>query len=168
MQHLVVSSTAVLIFTAGVVSTVVVLAVVVAALGVGIEGQLARQQVRYLAVCVAGDTGVELNARFGQGSAGAAADAAADQGVHLMLLKEPSQGAVAAADGADHLGGNHLAVLDIIEFKLFAVAEVLEHLAIFVSYRDFHHATPQTYCTPIFGKSKGQTNSTPRESGFVV
>ena len=61
-----------------------------------------------------------------RGSAGAATDAAADQGVHLMLRKEPSQGAVAAADGADHLGGNHLAVLDIIEFKLFAVAEVLE------------------------------------------
>ena len=106
-----ISSTAVLIFTTGVVSTVVVLAVVVAALGVGIEGQLARQQVRYLAVCVARDTRVELNARLGQGSAGAATDAAADQGVHLMLLKEPSQGAVAAADGADHLGGNHLAVL---------------------------------------------------------
>ena len=73
----VISSTAVLIFTTGVVSTVVVLAVVVAALGVGIEGQLARQQVRYLAVCVARDTRVELNARLGQGSAGAATAAAA-------------------------------------------------------------------------------------------
>ena len=62
-----------------------------------------------------------------------------------MLLKEPSQGAVAAADGADHLGGNHLAVLDIIEFKLFAVAEVLEHLTIFIRDRDLHNKSSFLY-----------------------
>ena len=114
------------------------LLVVVAALGVGVKGQLARQQVGHLAVRITGDAGVELNARLGQSGAGAAADAAADQGVHPVALEKTGQSAVAAADGTDHLGGDYLSVLDLIELKLFTVAEVLEHLAVFIGYCKFH------------------------------
>ena len=127
-----------LVLAAGVAAAVVTILVVVAALGVGVEGQLACQQIGHLAVRVAGDAGVELDARLGQGGAGAAADAAADQGIHPVAPEKTGQSAVAAADGADHLGGDYLSVLDLIELKLFTVAEVLEHLAVFIGYSKFH------------------------------
>ena len=134
-----VSGTAVLVLAAGVAAAVVALfPVVVAALGVGIKGQLARQQIGHLAVRIAGDAGIELDAGFRQSGAGAAADAAADQGIHAVALEEARQGAVAAANGADHLGGDHLAVLHFIELELFTVAEVLKHLAVFIGYCEFH------------------------------
>lgn len=128
------------------------LLVVVAALGVGVKGQLALQQIGHFAVRIAGDAGVELDTRLGQRGAGTAADTAADQSVHTVPLEEARQSAVAAAHGADHLGGDHLAVLDLIELKLFTVAEVLEHLAVFVGYCEFHHQH-LTGIVPHFSKN---------------
>ena len=76
--------TALVMVSAGMPLTVVV----VAAYGVGIVGQAASQQGLHLGVRTAGRTGVELNPRLSQGAAGAAADAAADQGVHSTTRAE--------------------------------------------------------------------------------
>ena len=75
-----------------------------------------------------------------------------------MALEEARQGAVAAAHGADHLGGGHRAVRRVVQLELLTVAEVLKHLAVFIGYRDFHgtHLArySTSYCTPILRKSK--------------
>ena len=150
-----VAGTAVLVLAAGVAAAVVVLPVVVAALGVGVKGQLTRQQVGYLFVRITGGAGIELDAGVCQSGAGAAANAAADENIYALLAQKSSQSAVAAAYCADYLGGEHLAVLNLIELKLFAVAEVLEHLAIFIGYRDFHHITPLSILYRDFRKKQG-------------
>ena len=99
------------IAAAGAVAAVVVMVmaavmalavVVVGADGVGVVAQPAGQQGLHLGVGAAGGAGVELDAGLGQGVPGPAADAAADQGVHLMRLQEARQGPVAAAVGVHH------------------------------------------------------------------
>ena len=72
----------------------------------------------------------------------AAANAAAQEGVHALGLQKASQGPVAGAVGVHHLRGEHLAVLHLVELKLGRVAKVLEHLAVFVRYCDFHDKVP--------------------------
>ena len=76
----------------------------VAAHGVRIILQPAGQQVGRRLVSVSGDAGIELNASLGQSGPGPTTNASTDQGVHPKILKESSQGSVAAASGADHLG----------------------------------------------------------------
>ena len=69
---------------------------------------------------------------------GAAANAAADEGIHALGLQKARQGPVAGAVGIHHLRGGHPALLGLINFELGRVAEVLEHLAVFIGYCDFH------------------------------
>ena len=45
---------------------------------------------------------------------------------------------MAGAVGIHHLRGKHPALLSLINFELGRVAEVLEHLAVFIGYCDFH------------------------------
>ena len=116
----------------------VALLVVVGALGVRVKGQGARQQGGHALVRAAGDAGVELDSRLCQGGAGSGPDAAADQGVHPVALEKARQGTVAAAGGADHLGGGHAPVRHIVQLELLTVAEVLKHLAILIGDCDFH------------------------------
>ena len=70
------------------------------------------------------------------------ANAAADQGIHPLGLQKARQGTVAGTVGIHHLGRGHLAVLHLINFKLGCVAEVLEHLAVFVSNCENQKDTP--------------------------
>ena len=53
-------------------------------------------------------------------------------------LQKARQGPVAGAVGIHHLRGGHPALLGLINFELGRVAEVLEHLAVFIGYCDFH------------------------------
>ena len=123
---------------AAVVAAGVLLAVMMVAGGALRADQSARQQLRHPLVRVAGAAGVQPDARFRQRHLGAAADAAADQGIHLVCLQEARQGPVAAAVGVHHLGGDDRAVLHVIELELCRVTEVLEHLAVFIGDCDFH------------------------------
>ena len=102
------------------------------------ENQPARQQILHGLVGAAGDPAVQLDARLGQGCFGAAANAAADEGVHALGLQKARQGPVAGAVGIHYLRGKHPALLSLINFELGRVAEVLEHLAVFIGHCDFH------------------------------
>ena len=130
-------SAAVVMAAAGVTALVMVSAgmpltvVVVAAYGVGIVGQAASQQGLHLGVRTAGRTGVELNPRLSQGAAGAAADAAADQGVHSKSPQETRQGAMAGAACLHHPGGDHLALRRLVDFELLRMAKVLKNLSVY-------------------------------------
>ena len=121
---------AVVAVAAAVVVALVV--VMVAAADVGALGQDAGDQLHDGHVSAAVDAGVQVDAGRCQGVDGAAADAAADQGVHLKGAQEGGQGAVAAAVGVHHHGPGDLAVLHIVELELLGVAEVLENAAVFV------------------------------------
>ena len=144
---------------------------VVGALGVRVVGERPLQQGRHALVRPAGYAGVELDAGLRQGGAGPGADAAADQGVHPVALEEARQGAVAAAHGADHLGGGHRAVRRVVQLELLTVAEVLKHLAVFIGYRDFHGTHLACYSTSIvrrFRKKASRPSACKRENPCVI
>ena len=63
----------------------------VAAKHVRQENQPARQQILHGLVGAAGDPAVQLDARLGQSCFGAAANAAADEGVHTLGLQKARQ-----------------------------------------------------------------------------
>src|SRR5699024_1474536 len=105
---------------------------VMGAHGVGVVLQAARQQGLHRLVGAALCAGIQLDAGLCQRGARAAADTAADQGVHPALGQQTGQCAVAALAGADDLAGDHLAVFHIVYLKLFGMAEVLEHQAVFI------------------------------------
>ena len=85
-----------------------------------------------------GDTAVELDARLGQRSLRAHANAAADQRVHLCGFQKSGQCTVAAAVGGYDLLRDDFPVLHVIELELLRVAEMLEDLSVFVSYCNSH------------------------------
>ena len=103
-------------------------AVVVGAAGVGIVVELTGQQGVDSIIGIAVDAAVELDAGLVQRSTGAAADAAADQGVHLMDGQIAGQSAVAGTGNAEDLGVDDGPVLDLVELELGGVAEVGEDL----------------------------------------
>lgn len=116
-----------------------VLVIVMVAMDGGVEAQRPGQQGAYRLVRTAADAAVEFDARLGQGRLGAAADAATDQNIRPQRAEDAGQGAVAAAIGVHHLGGEDLPVLHIVDLKLLRVAKVLKDLSVFVSDRNSHH-----------------------------
>ena len=107
--------------------------VVVVAMDIGVEGQLSLRQCLSRGIRAAGHAAVEPDARLCQSHLGTAADAAADQGIHIQGVQNPGQRAVAAAVGVHHFRRHHLAVLDVIDLELLGVAKVLENFAVFIS-----------------------------------
>lgn len=67
---------------------------VMLAADVGVVYQFSLQQGLYRFIRAAGYAAVQLDARFFQGFARAAPDAAADQRIHLQAAQESGQGAV--------------------------------------------------------------------------
>ena len=113
-------------------------AVVVGAAGVGIVAQLTGQQGVDSIIGIAVDAAVELDAGLVQRSTGAAADAAADQGVNLVDGQVTGQCAVAGTGNTEDLGIDDGAVLDLVELELGGVAEVGEDLFVLISNSDKH------------------------------
>ena len=114
------------------------LAVVMVAGGLGSAGQCACQQLCNPRVCLSLATGIQADARLLQGPLGSAADAATDQGVHLMVFQKARQSTMTAAVGIHDLGRYHRALLHIVQFELGRVAEVLKYLAVLIRDCDFH------------------------------
>ena len=123
---------AVVTVAAAVVTGTVV--IVVGAADVGALGQDAGDELHNSHIGAAVDAGVQVDARSGQGVDGAAANAAADQLVHLEGGQEGSQGTVAAAVGIHNGGTDDLAVLHVIELELLGVAEMLDNCAVLIGY----------------------------------
>jgi len=121
---------------------VVVLAVMVAAGGAGIVIQISCQEGSNSIVSFDADTAVHHHAGICQGSAGAAANAAADQGIDTQLLQEACQSTVAAAVGLGNSFIDNIALGNLIDLKCRGVAKMLEHLACFISYCDLHNLFP--------------------------
>ena len=93
--------------------------VMMVAPGVGVVGQLAPEKRLDRRVGLALHAPIEADARLRQRLLRAAADAAAYQRINPMCLEHLSQRAVAFSPGIhDGLGG-YLAVLHVIELKLF-------------------------------------------------
>ena len=88
-----------------------------------------------------------------------------------MALEEARQGAVAAAQRGDHLGGGHRAVRRVVQLELLTVAEVLKHLAVFIGYRDFHGthlACYSTYIVRRFWEKASRPSACKRENPCVI
>lgn len=115
------------------------LVMVVAALDMGVKFQGAMDQGFHSLVCLAGNAAVQTDAGCCQRCLGSAADTAADQGVHMQGIKNAGQCPVTAAIGVHHLGIRDHVVCNIINLKLFCVAEVLENQAVFISDCNSHN-----------------------------
>ena len=142
---------AVLIFPAAMAAAVMTaLVVMVCADGIRVIEQCAVQQRIDRRVRAAGNTGIQLDARFCKRRARTAADAAADKRIHAVLLQKASQCTVAAAVCGRDLCIFNFAVLNLIDLKRFGMAEMLENQSVLIRYRDFHvHASFQIKY-PIF------------------
>ena len=138
------------------VAAVSALAVMMVALRLRIIGQHAAQERLHALVRAAVHARIQLNAGRRQRRARAAADAAADQGVHALRLQKSGQRAVAFALHAHNLLGDDLAVLDLIELELLAVSEVLKHLSVCIRYRDFHGVF-LLFCSSAVGHPQRRT-----------
>ena len=126
---------------AGVIMTVVaalMLAMVMAAAGMGIKCQRTCQEGLHSLVGIAADTAVDLDVGILQCKAGAAANATADEHVHSQTLQEACQCAVTEAVVSDYFAGNNCTVFYDINLKLFGTSEVLENLTVFIRNRNFH------------------------------
>ena len=137
----VVAAVAFLAVAVAVMAAVALLALavtVVVTVGVGVALQCALCQGFGRLVGAAGDAGIQLDPRLGQGVPCAHADAAADQRVHMARLQEARQSAVAAAVGIYYLLGDDLAVLRVVYLELGGVPEMLEYLSVFIRYCDSH------------------------------
>lgn len=101
---------------------------VMIALHIRIVGKLISKQRFHRRIRVAGYPSVEFDPRGSQRILGSAADAAADQDLHLVLLKEAGQCSVSAAVRIHHLRRDDLIVLHLVDFELLRVSKMLKNL----------------------------------------
>ena len=83
-------------------------------------------------------SGVERNARVRERHLSSHTNAAADQGIHFCSLQKAGQRAMAAAVGIYNLFADDFTALDVIQFELFGMSEMLEDLSILIRNRDSH------------------------------
>ena len=116
----------------------VMVSVMMAAGRVGIKRKRSVQQRFYRLVRVTGYSTVKGDVRVAKSRAGSAANAAADECVNAQILQESCQSTVAVSVCVHNGGGSDLPICDLVDFKLFRVSEMLEHLSVFICYRNLH------------------------------
>jgi len=131
------------VIAAGVAFAVVM--VMMVALNIGIKAQITCQEVCDRCVGIAAAATVKLNTCLSQGHLCTAADAAADQNICIQCAQNTGQGTVTAATGVDHFGCHNGAVLNFVNLELLGVTEMLEDLAVGVSYCNFHNLN-RSFC----------------------
>ena len=114
------------------------LVVVVGAAGVGVKDQRAGKISRRSAVGVAGNAAAQPDAGLCQRHLCPAANAAAQQHIYAVAHQKAHQCAVTLPVGGDHLGTGNAALLGGVQLELRRVAEVLEHLTVFIRNCDLH------------------------------
>ena len=127
--------------------------------GLGILLQLSFGKSLSGLICIPLNARINLDACLGQGHLSSAANAAADQSLHLMLFEKNRQSAVTGAAGIHHSALISLTLFHLIHLELLGFAKVLEHLAVFIGYRDFHGKSPP-FCNGPGGRNG---RSRPRE-----
>ena len=112
----------------------------VVAVGHGAGTELSVDDVLYVIIGVAGESGVDLDAHHAEGVDRSSSDSAADElgDSHVPQVDGKSLMAVAAV--VDHPGGYYLPVLDLVDLELLGVAEVLEDLSVLVGGSYEHNA----------------------------
>lgn len=85
------------------------------------------------------------NPRFCQRASRTAADAAADQYIHIALLKQSCQRSVALPVRSDHFTLYYLPVFHIIYLELLRMSKMLEHLTILIRYCNSHNLISPSY-----------------------
>ena len=83
-------------------------------------------------------TGADFNTGIGKGGLRTTTDTAAQQNAHGMVGLKACQSLVALAVGFDDLAGNNLTGLNLVQFEVFGVAEVLENFAVSKRNCNFH------------------------------
>ena len=96
------------------------------------------QQILNCSIRITHAAAVEGDACLLQSHPCAAADAAADQNIHIQRLQQAGQSAVAAAVGVHHFRRNDGTVFHFVNFELLGVTEVLEDHTVGISDCDFH------------------------------
>lgn len=89
-------------------------------------------------VCTARNAGKKLDSGFGKCVLRSAADSSANQNINPVKRKKRSQCAVTASHCRNDVFGGYGAILNLIKFKLFRVAEMGKHVTVFVSDCNFH------------------------------
>ena len=110
-----------------------------AAMDIGIIVQISGQKRLNRCIRLAFGAAIESDARIGQCDLRAAANSAADQGIHSPLHQESRQCPMTAAFCSHHFRANHASVCYLINLKLFCMAKMLKNLAILISHCNFHN-----------------------------
>ena len=110
---------------------------------IGIADQRAGQQRLHRLIGISRYAVVQLDSGLLQRILGTAANAAADQPAHALLLEKRRQRTMPAAGGRHNLLGNHSAFLHVIQLKLLRVTKMLENLSVLVGDRNSHIKPPE-------------------------
>lgn len=89
-------------------------------------------------VRIAGYAAVKPDSRCRKRVLRACADAAADQGVHLIFFQKSCQRPVSVSVCIHNCGRHYFPVLHVIDLELLRMTEMLKNLSVFVSYTNFH------------------------------
>lgn len=115
-----------------------VAALVMAALHIRDVSKISCEQRLYSRVRVSGHTAVQPDSCRRERVLRASSDSAADQRVRLQRVQDLRQRPVALSVRADHLGGDDLPILHIVNLKLLRMAKVLKNLSVFISNCNFY------------------------------
>ena len=96
-------------------------------------------------VRIAGDSAVKPDSRFRQRRLRSAADAAADQRIHLPREQKARQRSMPLSVCANHLRARYLPVRNVIHLKLLCVPKMLKNHTVLIGYRHFHLNSPRLF-----------------------
>ena len=117
---------------------IAVLMVVVITVNIGIKAQPTADERVYSIIRAALHTAVKLNACLLERLLCAAADAAADERIHMGIFEKARQRAVAAAHGGKDYFGDDGIVLHVIKGEVSRVTKMLKDISIFISDCNSH------------------------------
>ena len=100
--------------------------------------QTSCQERSHLSVCISTGAAKQLNTRRCKCISCTAADTSTDQHIHALLCKKSAQSTMTLSIGIYNFRGNDFAVFYFINFKLFCMPKMLEHLTIIISYCNLH------------------------------
>ena len=112
--------------------------IVVIALYIGIIMKVVGKVCVNCRISVAGNTAKQLDTAFGERHLCTASDATADQDIRMQRVENIGKRAVPLTVGVDDAAIHYLTVLNIVNFKLLGMTEVLINVAIFVCYCNSH------------------------------
>ena len=114
--------------------------VMLVAVAVGIGTELKISFCKCLGGCIrrSAYSCTESDSGIGKSHLGSHSDSTADEDIGMDCVEESCQSSVAVSVGVYDLLADDFSVLDIVEFELFSVSEMLEDLPVFISDCDSH------------------------------